>query len=293
MISNNTRVGVIGDPIGHSLSPRIHNYWLNERNINAVYEAVQVKPEDLESFLRAMPEEGFIGVNVTIPHKEAVFKLLTSGMPGIKTEIEGAQHIGAINTVVVKNGGLTGLNTDVYGFAHSLLEHYKDKELEALCHHVLVIGAGGAAKAICASLEGYIKQNNLTLINRTRQKAEDLAQHIHQNLSIKNIRVLSWNEMETAVKEASLLVNTTSLGMKNQPPLDISLAHLPKNAAVTDIVYNPLPTELLKQAKNQGNMAIDGLGMLLYQAQGAFREWFGELPEVSPMLREHVAGALK
>jgi len=276
VISGNIRVGVIGDPIGHSLSPRIHNRWLDDNDINTVYEAILVKPEDLESFLRAMPEEGFIGVNVTIPHKESVFKLVDE-YQGLFTG-----QIGAINTIIVRNGKLIGANTDDYGF----LENLKGK-LPVENRRALVIGAGGAARAICLSLlhGGY----EVTLINRTRERAENLAKYLN-NI---NIRVLGWEEIENAMSNISLLVNTTSLGMKGQPKLEISLAKLPQSAVVTDIVYNPVNTEFLKQAREHGNLTVDGLGMLLYQAQMAFGLWFGTHPNVTPELRQYVAEALK
>jgi shikimate dehydrogenase len=270
------RIGVIGYPISHSLSPRIHNYWLKQHHINVTYEAIEVKPDHLQSFLQEMRNGQFIGVNVTIPHKETTF--------GLVDELQGAltSQIGAINTVIAKNQKLIGANTDDYGFFKNL-----ETLLPAMRQKAVIIGAGGAARAICLRLlhAGY----DIILINRTKERAEALVTH----LGSPRIKVMGWEKREEALAQASLLVNVTSLGMKGQPELDISLENLPKDALVTDIVYNPIETGLLKQAKAHGNNTVDGLGMLLYQAQMAFNLWFDVLPEVTIQLRNHVLEALR
>lgn len=275
------KAGVIGYPISHSLSPRIHNYWLQQYHIKASYEAIPVKPEDLKTFLGKMAKEEFAGVNVTIPHKEAAFNL-------VKTD-RHTQNIGAVNTIIVRDEQIIGMNTDVYGFIHSLLEKFEDKELKAISRKTLIMGAGGATRAVCTALQPY--SGEITIVNRTREKAEKLASHMRA-MEMENIAVSDWHNLENIMSDATLLVNTTSLGMKGQPSLDISLKTLPATAVVCDIVYNPLPTQLLKQAEARGNRTIDGLGMLLYQAQSAFAEWFDVVPEVTPELRHYVAEAL-
>ena len=280
MSHNPTKLGVLGFPIGHSKSPKLHNYWLKKYNIDAVYEPYAVEPENLEKFLREMPENNFLGVNLTIPHKEAALKFVDRqnwSMP--------AKIIGATNTISVKNGELFADNTDAYGFVQNL-EKGLLKQASELPEKgkVLVIGAGGAARAVCAGLWSCGIKFDIIIVNRTKEKAQKLK----DDFVDKNITVIDWAELESAMSEVSLLVNTTSLGMTGQPPLNISLENLPKDALVTDIVYNPLITPLLEQAQARGNPAQDGLGMLLYQAQSAFHLWFGIYPDVDEELRQFI-----
>lgn len=265
------KTGVIGFPVSHSLSPRLHNYWLKKHAVSATYAAIEIRPETLEAFLHAMAEKGFAGVNLTIPHKETSLRFLHN-IDDI------ANRIGAVNTVVVKDGKLLGTNTDAYGF----MENLKNCRSQVAGCKALVIGAGGAARAVCIGLldAGY----EITLTNRTPERAEMLA----SALKDRKIKTVEWDKMGKVIEDASLLVNTTSLGMKGQPFLDINLDTLPQSAVVTDIVYNPLKTRLLEQAEARGNGTVDGLGMLLYQAQLAFYEWFGIKPEVTDELRQHV-----
>ncbi|MEI7668726.1 MAG: shikimate dehydrogenase [Pseudomonadota bacterium] len=273
-MKNNNKLAVIGSPISHSLSPRLHNFWLNKYNIDAVYEAIEVKSEDLASFLRSLDKNGFIGINITIPHKEESLKY-------VDYKDEFATSIGAINTIIVKNGKLIGSNTDAYGFIASL----KNQQVQIHKTRALIIGAGGAAKAVCA---GLVAENaELIIANRNLNRAEELS------TNFGNIKVISLDEIDSYLNDISLLVNTTSLGMKNQPELEISLKSLPKSAIVTDIVYNPLMTNLLKQAQENGNKTIDGLWMLLYQAQKAFSLWFDIEPEVNEELHEFILRAIE
>lgn len=270
------KAGVVGYPVNHSLSPRLHNYWIRQYNINASYEAFPVEPDKLEDFLRKLPESGFAGVNLTIPHKEAAIKFLD--------EVNDfARWIGAVNTVIVRDGVLIGKNTDAYGFIQNLISG--NRQLTG--KDVLVMGAGGAARAVCISLLGA--QYKVTIANRTKERAEALA----ASLDNSDIKVIRWDELENSLSETSLLVNTTSLGMKGQQPLELSLDNLPQESVVTDIVYNPLVTPLLAMAAKRGNPVVDGLGMLLYQAQMSFYEWFGIKPEVTNDLREHVLQGLR
>ena len=276
------KLGVLGFPISHSKSPKLHNFWLKKYNIDAVYEPYPVEPENLEKFLREMPEKGFLGVNLTIPHKEAALKFVD--------EINRtANIIGAVNTIIVKDGKLVAYNTDAIGFVKNLEQGQLKQGFELLEEgKVLVIGAGGAARAVCAGLWSSGKFE-IILANRTKAKAQAMKVSFEENSSDNiNITVIDWAELESVMSEVSLLVNTTSLGMTGQPELNISLENLPKDALVTDIVYNPLITPLLAQAAKRGNPNIDGLGMLLYQAQAAFHLWFGIYPDVDQELREFI-----
>lgn len=273
--SGTKKLAVIGYPIKHSLSPRIHTRWLVQHNIDATYEAIEVAPDDLKSFLRSLAESGFVGINITLPYKEAALQL-TDENDAVATAI------GAVNTIVVKSGKLSGRNTDAYGF----MENLNAGGAHVARKKALILGAGGAARAVCKGLLDTGCQ--LTLANRTREKADALA----ASLSSK-IRVSDWQDLEQEIAATELLVNTTSLGMKGQPSLTIPLATLPKRAVVTDIVYNPLITPLLAEAAKRGNSVVDGLGMLLYQAQMAFYLWFGIMPAVDDALRKHVLESLQ
>ncbi len=264
----------MGWPIGHSLSPRVHNYWLKHYGCDGSYEALAVPPEKLAESLRALSGQGFRGVSLTIPHKEKALDIVDHIEPL-------AKRIGAINTIVVQEEGvLEGRNTDVYGFTQNLLASGVNMKNKV----ATILGAGGGARAVIVALLD-MGVHEIHLINRTEQKAEDLARQLGGV-----IKVTAWRDYKTALKKAELLVNTTPLGMQGQPALDVSLENLPRSAAVTDIVYAPLTTPLLKEARLRGHKAIDGLGMLLYQAQPAFAAWFGKTPEVTTALRNHVLG---
>ncbi|HEU5046549.1 MAG TPA: shikimate dehydrogenase [Rickettsiales bacterium] len=283
------KLAVLGYPIRHSLSPVIHGEWIRQYGVNATYNAIEVAPEALEHFMRhTMFEENYAGVNLTIPHKEAAMKFVDS-LEGVPVH---PSHIGAINTLWMHDEKLVGLNTDAWGFEKNLSSKC---DLKHTAKKSLVLGAGGAAKAVCFALDPYCDE--LIITNRTRARAEALAAHIKTASSKEknaHVTVIDWSEIEVHLKDITLLVNTTSLGMKGQPPLEISLDNLPRNALVTDIVYNPLITPLLGQAKARGNAIVDGLGMLLYQAANAFHIWFPEImPEVTDELRERVLQELR
>jgi len=276
------RAGVIGWPVKHSRSPRLHGFWLRQQGIDGRYDLLPVPPEDLGEFLKALrrngPVEGFRGVNVTIPHKEAV-------IPFLDAVDETARRIGAVNTIVVSaDGRLEGRNTDAFGFIASLRGSQPDWRAEAA--PAVVLGAGGAARAVChALLEAGVPE--LRLLNRGRPRAEALAAAFNDS----RIRVGDWDDRAEALPGAGLLVNTTSLGMQGQPPLDLALEALPENAVVMDLVYVPLLTPLLAAASARGNPVVDGLGMLLHQGRPGFAAWFGGgLPEVTPALRDAVLG---
>ncbi len=264
--------GSMGWPIGHSLSPRLHGYWLEKYQIDGAYIPLPVKPEKLEQALRALPALGFRGVNLTLPHKEKAF--------GVVDHVDPlAQRIGAINTIIVREDGLLeGRNTDAYGFTQNLLTAgFLPADRPAV-----VLGAGGAARAAIAGLID-MGMTTIRIVNRTVERAEALAAAFPQ----AKIAVFKWND-PAALKDAELLVNATSLGMQGQPALELSLNALPKDAWVNDMVYAPLETDLLKRAAARGNKTVDGLGMLLHQARPAFAAFFGVEPEVTDELRRYV-----
>jgi shikimate dehydrogenase len=270
------KAAVIGHPISHSKSPLIHNEWIKTYGLQGSYEAIDIAPEELERGIQRLIDEGFAGFNVTVPHKEAVLALCD--------EVDhNARAIGAVNTVVIKDGKLRGLNTDGFGFLHNIWDVAPDFEFQN--KRAVILGAGGAARAIISGLIGE-EIGQIALTNRTREKAEKIKDEM--GFSSYLIVVEDWENRNQILKNADLLVNTTSLGMNGQPPLDINLNALPKTALVNDIVYAPLQTGLLKAAKENGNIAVTGIGMLIHQARPAFKEWFGLLPDVTDELRELV-----
>jgi shikimate dehydrogenase len=266
--------GVMGWPVAHSLSPRLHGFWLKEYGIDGAYVPLPVRPERLASALRALSDLGFAGCNLTVPHKEAALLVLDE----VAAE---ARRIGAVNTIRVRqDGSLYGWNTDIEGYARSLAAALPGWSLSG--KPAAVIGAGGAARAVVAALTG-LEAAEIRLVNRSRERAAELARALGGP-----IRVHGWNDRGKALAGAALLVNTTTLGMAGQPPLEIDLAALPREAAVSDIVYVPLETPLLAAARARGHPVVDGLGMLLHQAAPSFEAWFGRRPEVTPALRKFV-----
>lgn len=266
------QAGVMGWPIGHSRSPRLHGYWLKQYNIKGSYVPLAVPPENLAQELLALHSRGFAGVNLTIPHKETALKLVD--------HIDLlAKRTGAINTIIVGlDGSLTGQNTDIFGFSENL----KASGFKLNARPAVILGAGGAARAVIVALQD-MGCTDIRLVNRTKARAEQLAASFDH---ITN--AYEWNEAKKALEDVGLLINTTSLGMMEQPPLSLDLKTLPKEAWVTDLVYAPLMTDLLKQANQKGHRVVDGLGMLLHQARPGFTAWFGVEPEVTPELRAHV-----
>jgi shikimate dehydrogenase len=266
--------GVMGWPVAHSLSPRLHGYWLQHYGIDGAYVPLPVRPERLGSALRALADLGFAGCNLTVPHKEAAL--------GALDEIaEDARRIGAVNTILVRaDGSLYGWNTDIEGFAQSLIAALPEWSIAG--KHAVVLGAGGAARAVVAAVQN-LGAEEVVILNRTRERAEALATDLGGA-----IRPLAWERRSEALSQAALLINTTTLGMLGKPPLSIDLAPLPTDAVVADIVYAPLETPLLAEARRRGHRVVDGLGMLLYQAVPGFEAWFGRRPEVTPALRDFV-----
>lgn len=259
------KAGVIGHPIAHSLSPALHGFWLNQYRIEGEYKAYDISPHALPDFMTSLKENQMAGCNVTIPHKTSVMAYLD--------EIdEMSAAIGAVNTIIVRGGKLHGTNTDAYGFIENISPHLRGK------HKAVVLGAGGASRAVCYGLAQAGFQE-IIVTNRTYDAVANLS---------APFRPVPWEERSASLANADLLVNTTSLGMIGKPSLAIDLAALPVSALVTDIVYNPLMTPLLNEAKARGNRVVDGLGMLLHQAAAGFEAWFGRKPEVTNALREHI-----
>jgi shikimate dehydrogenase len=270
------KAGVIGWPVAHSLSPRLHGYWLKKCGIEGRYEALAVPPEKLAETLENLPKYGFQGVNLTIPHKEKALMSMDELDPIVR-------RIGSVNTVVVRaDGSLEGRNTDVYGFMQNLLS----SGVDVRAGPAVILGAGGSARAVLVALQD-MGAEEIRIVNRTPERAETLKRQMGGM-----IEIFPWDRARSAMDGATLLVNATSLGMQGQPPLEVTIDGLARKAAVTDLVYAPLMTGLLKRAQAREHKIIDGLGMLLYQAQPAFESFFGVRPGVTPELRASMVEVL-
>jgi shikimate dehydrogenase len=276
MNATTKRVCVIGWPIKHSRSPLIHNYWIKQHKLDAEYGREAVRPEELAGFLRSMRDRGYLGCNVTLPHKEAVLALTEPD--------KRAESVGAANTLFHDGAKLRATNTDVEGFLGNLDQAAPawDRGLET----AVVLGAGGGARAVIFGLLSR-EVRRIYLVNRTAARAEVLRRKFGEQ-----VVMAGWDELTGLLGGAGLLVNTTSLGMAGQPPLEINL-RAPPSLVVTDIVYTPLETDLLKLARGRGLRTADGLGMLLHQAVRGFSLWFGIRPEVTPELRAFVEADLR
>ncbi len=278
-LSGKARIAaVIGWPVAHSLSPALHGWWLKVHGIDGAYVPFAVAPEDLETALRALPKLGLAGCNLTLPHKETALRLVDSVSPE-------ARRIGAVNTVVVEpDGTLSGSNTDGFGFLENL--HAAVPDWRADAGPAVVLGAGGAARAVVVALLDA-GAPLVRLFNRTRARAEALAAAVDGPIA-----VCDWPARADPLADAALLVNTTQLGMTGQDALEVDLTRLPTTAVVNDIVYVPLVTRLLADARARGNRAVDGLGMLLHQARPGFAAWFGVAPTVTAEQHAHVLARL-
>lgn len=266
------KICIIGWPVTHSRSPLIHNYWIGKYGVeDAFYERFGVRPEDFVKTLRNLSNLGYVGANITVPHKEAAFAAL-------ELHDATAKRLRAVNTVVMTPKGFEGRNTDGYGFIANLRERAPNWRPES--GPAVLIGAGGATRAIAAALEAE-GAPELRIVNRTKARAEMLVEELH----LTNAHVFDWQETNSAFDGAALLVNTTTLGMKGAGEVEFPLGTLPRTALVTDIVYTPLETGLLARARAEGFAVVDGLGMLLHQAVPGFEAWFGIRPEVTPELR--------
>ena len=263
--------GVMGDPVMHSRSPKLHNYWLAKYGLTGIYVPLAITAANLRAALRALSALGFSGCNLTIPHKEAALDIVDKLDPL-------ARRIGAVNCVVVApDGSLEGRNHDGFGYIESVRE--AQPEWRADTGPIVVIGAGGGARAVLVSL---IDQGarEIRLVNRTLSRGKALAGDLGGPIT-----ALTWEEREAALEGAAMLINATNQGMLGEPPLDLALDRLPVRALVSDIVYIPRETVLLAAARKRGNATVNGLGMLLHQARPAFHAWFGIMPEVTPELR--------
>jgi shikimate dehydrogenase len=269
---------VIGWPVHHSLSPRLHGYWLRHYRIDGAYIPLPVRPGDVALALAALPKMGFAGANVTLPHKEAA-------LAAASRVSARALRIGAANTLVVaEDGTLVADNTDAFGFLAHLRASLPSWRADS--GPAVVMGAGGAARAIVdALIETGVGE--VRIVNRSGERAEALAVAMGPGVC-----VIPWEARAEALAGAGLLVNATSQGMQGEPALDLDLGCLPLTAAVADIVYTPLETPLLAAARVRGHPLVDGLGMLLHQARPGFAAWFGREPEVTPEVRTFVLAGL-
>jgi shikimate dehydrogenase len=274
--------GIIGWPVAHSLSPQLHAFWLRELNIDGAYVPLAVARENFASIVSALFKAGFVGANVTVPHKEAAFALAH--------ELdEPARAAGAANVLLSRGSHLVGRNTDVQGLADALSEALGVDGLSR--KSVAVLGAGGAARAAVLACD-RLGAANIGIISRQTHRARILVSalkpYVHAGLTSS-----PWSDWPTAARNIHLLVNATSAGMNGGAPLVLDLDCLPRTAAVCDLVYNPLQTDLLARARARGHLAIDGLGMLMHQAAPAFEAFFGVRPRVTPALRAHLEQALR
>ncbi|HVV63113.1 MAG TPA: shikimate dehydrogenase [Pseudolabrys sp.] len=268
-------VCVIGWPISHSRSPMIHNYWIKQHGLDAEYRREAVPPEKFAEFIAAMRGNGYVGANITVPHKQAALALSKPD--------DRAQAVGAVNALWFEGDTLRSTNTDVEGFLANLDAATPgwDRGLSS----AVVLGAGGGARAVIFALLAR-EVGRVYVINRTPERAEEL----HLRFGAR-VRPAKWNEITGLLGGAGILVNTTTLGMVGQPALDINL-RCPPSLVVADLVYDPLETPLLKMARERGLRTADGLGMLLHQAVRGFQLWFGVRPQVTPELRALVEADL-
>jgi len=263
--------GVIGAPIAHTKSPMLHNHWLRQTGVPGHYIPLHIEPSDLKQTLKMLPKMGFIGLNVTVPHKETVMRL-------VDIVTDRATLIGAANTLIFKRDGkIQADNTDGYGFIENLTSGAPDWNASA--GPALVLGAGGSARAVIAALLEY-NIPEIFLTNRTRDRAENL-----KDIFGPKVKIIDWVDAANAIEDAALVVNATSLGMEGKPELRVPLDGLRLETVVTDLVYAPLKTTLLETAQDIGCRTVDGLGMLIHQAAPGFKHWFGVDPVIDEKTR--------
>ena len=269
---------VIGWPIEHSRSPAIHGYWLDRYRIDGAYTKEAVRPEDLETFLRGLAGAGIAGCNATIPHKEAAFRIADE-------KDASATVVGAANTLWLEDGRLCAANTDTYGYMTYLAQQAEDWNRRDA--PVSILGAGGAARAI---VHGFLEAgvSEIRLFNRSAERAEALAADFGPR-----IKVLPWEQRSRAATESAVLVNTTAVGLKGEGTLAMDFTDFHPDCIVSDIVYVPLETPLIRDARRHGLRTVDGLGMLLHQAVPGFEKWFGVRPEVTDELYDRIAAEIE
>lgn len=266
--------GVIGSPIAHSKSPMLHRHWLKTNGIEGYYIPMDVSRDNLADVIRALPQMGFVGVNITIPHKEAILEIAD-------LVTDRAALIGAANTLIFRKDGIIHAdNTDGYGFIQNL--HNGAPTWQPKSGPAVIFGAGGASRAVIASLV-EVGVSEIRLSNRTRNRADILQKEFGPK-----VKVYDWVKAGNMMDGAATVINTTSLGMVGKPEFRIPLDGLSSDAVVTDLVYAPLDTPFLIKAREMGCTTVDGLGMLLYQAVPAFERWFGTRPIVDDALRTAV-----
>mgnify|MGYP002620646462 FL=1 len=272
------RACVIGWPIEHSRSPAIHGYWLDRYRIGGTYSKEAVRPDDIESFLRGLAHAGFAGCNVTIPHKEAAFRIADE-------RDASAVAVGAANTLWLEGSRLCAANTDTYGYMTYL--SLQEEDWNRRDAPVSILGAGGAARAI---VHGFREAgvSEIRLFNRSAERAEALAADF-----APRVKVFPWEQRSRAATESAVLVNTTAVGLKGEGSLDIDFTDFHPDCIVSDIVYVPLETPLIRDARRHGLRTVDGLGMLLHQAVPGFEKWFGVRPEVTDELYEKIAADIE
>ena len=267
------RAGLMGHRIGYSRSPLMHRYWLELLGLGGSYELVDISPAEFPAFLSGLHAHGWVGGNITKPHKELAFRL-------VDRADAAATAIGAVNTVYHEGGRLFGSNTDAHGFVANLDEAARGWDRsDGLA---VVLGAGGAARAVVYALRS--RGLRVAVCNRTVRRAQALAAEVPGGCTAH-----PWEQLPGLLERASLLANTTVLGARGEPPLWLELERLPREAVVCDLVYVPLRTELLKAAERRGQRTADGLGMLMHQAVPGFARWFGISPQVTPELRRLLA----
>ena len=257
------KAAVIGHPIAHSKSPRIHNHWIHRHGIDGHYGSFDVMTQDLGDFIKARQQESYAGFNVTLPHKIAVMEYCGS-------LTNDARAVGAVNMVTLHQSGMVeGHNTDAYGFLQNLIKNAGEGWAEK---PALVLGAGGASRAVVHALS-QSGAPEIRLTNRTIEKAEDMAETFR-------VTIHDWDQKARAMDDCGLVINTTSLGMTGQPPLDLDIASAPGDCIFYDLVYAPLQTPFLQKAALKGHKTVTGIGMLLHQARPAFHKWFGVDPVI-------------
>ncbi len=264
------RACVMGHPVAHSRSPMIHGYWLKTLGIQGAYELKDLTPEAFPAFINNLTDNGYVGGNVTVPHKEAAYRLVSA-------RDQAAEAIGAVNTLWLENGRLMGGNSDTHGFIANLDGRAPGWDMPGC--RALVLGAGGAGRSAVYALKQ--RGAEVDLVNRTLARAQDLAARFGPR-----VHAHGFDAVPRLLREADVLVNCTSLGLAGKPPLEVDLGPLKPSAVVYDVVYVPLETGLLAAARKRGHRTVDGLGMLLQQAGFGFRKWFGGEPKVTPELRK-------
>ena len=269
MTENIRRACIMGHPVAHSRSPMIHGYWLKQLGIAGAYELKDLTPAEFPAFIAAMGKNGYVGGNVTVPHKEAAFK-------GVAVRDAAAEAIGAVNTIWLENGTLMGGNSDTHGFITNLDQAAPGWDIRGA--RAVVLGAGGAARS--AAYAFATRGIHTSVVNRTRERADELAAHFGAQ-----VRSHGYEDLIELLADTDVLVNCTSCGMDGKPPLEIGLSSLKATAVVYDVVYVPLETPLLGEARRRGHRTVDGLGMLLQQAGYGFEKWFGAKTAVTRELR--------